>query len=143
MAREKTTQREMWLALGRVCRLFRLNTGLAWISNIGPKGVIKRSDGSVVILEARPVAMGFSSPNGDPIVGACDLPGWTSVVITPEMVGRTVAVFTSIEAKSSTGRATPEQRNWMEQVVRAGGIAGIARSGDEALGIVEGWKRGI
>lgn len=142
MAREKTTQREMWLALGRVSRLFRLNTGLGWISNIGPKGVQKMQNGAVLIHDARPIPLGFANVSGEPIKGACDLPGWTSVVITPEMVGRTVAVFTSIEAKGSTGRPTDDQRNWMEQVVKAGGIAGIVRSGDEALAIVEQWKRG-
>lgn len=140
MATEGSNQREIWLALGKVCRLFRLNTGRGWISRLGPKGVQKLTDGSVRILEARPVALGFSAPNGDPIVGACDLPGWTTITVTEEMVGRRIAVFTSIEAKATKGgRVTPEQKNWMEQVIKAGGIAGVARTPEEGLKIIEQW----
>jgi hypothetical protein len=43
-----------------------------------------------------------------------------------------VAVFTSIEVKSATGRLRPEQRQWMEAVQAAGGIAGVARSVEDA-----------
>jgi hypothetical protein len=140
MASEGANQREIWLALGKLSRLFRLNTGRGWISNLGPKGVQKLTDGSVRIFEARSVALGFAGPNGDPISGACDLPGWTTVEITPEMVGRKVAVFTSIECKASKGgRVTPEQKNWMDQVIKAGGIAGVARSPEEGKKIIEQW----
>ena len=44
------------------------------------------------------------------------------------MVGQQVAVFTSIEVKALTGRLRPEQRQWLEVVAVAGGIAGVARS---------------
>jgi dihydroxyacid dehydratase/phosphogluconate dehydratase len=43
-----------------------------------------------------------------------------------------VAVFTSIEVKSATGRLRPEQRQWLEAVQAAGGIAGVARSVEDA-----------
>lgn len=140
MASEGTTQRQIWLALASISRLFRLNTGRAWISGLGPKGVQRLSDGSVRIAAARSIALGLSAPNGDPIIGACDLPGWTSVVITPEMIGRTVAVFTSIECKPTKGgRVSKEQANWMEQVQKAGGIAGVANSPESALKIIDQW----
>jgi len=58
--------------------------------------------------------------------------GWTTRTITPDMVGQQVAVFTSIEVKSATGRLRPDQRQWMEAVQAAGGIAGVARSVDDA-----------
>lgn len=64
--------------------------------------------------------------------GSGDLIGWRTVTITPEMVGQQVAVFCSIEVKSSTGRLRPEQRQWMEAVQAAGGIAGVARSVEDA-----------
>jgi hypothetical protein len=51
------------------------------------------------------------------------------------MVGQQVAVFTSIEVKSATGRLRPEQRQWLETVQAAGGIAGVARSVEDALRI--------
>lgn len=142
MSSESSIQRSIWLAMGGVSRLFRLNTGKSWISNLGPKGVSRLADGSVHIKAARSIALGLSMPNGDPVVGACDLPGWTTVVITPEMVGSKLAVFTSIECKASKGgRASDDQLNWRDQVQKSGGIAGIANSPEAALAIIEDWKR--
>ena len=48
------------------------------------------------------------------------------------MVGQRVAVFTSLEVKAERGRVSPEQRQWLEAVQAAGGIAGVARSVEEA-----------
>jgi hypothetical protein len=137
MAAEGNVLRAVWLAVARTTTLFRLNTGMAWISGLGPKGVRKLEDGSVHILQARPISVGFSKPDGKPVVGACDLPGWTEVVITPEMVGCRCAVFTSIECKRTTGgKLSEDQGNWMAAVQRAGGIAGVANSPEAARDIV-------
>ncbi|WP_443698619.1 VRR-NUC domain-containing protein [Pseudomonas sp.] len=141
MASESNVQRAVWLAMGRVSRLFRLNTGRGYVSQLGPKGVHRLKDGSIHIEAPRPIALGFGLMSGEPVKGACDLPGWTEIVITPEMVGRTMPVFTSIEAKATEGgRVSPDQKNWMAQVQGAGGIAGVARSPEEALQIVADWK---
>lgn len=70
--------------------------------------------------------------------GSADLIGWRTLVITPEMVGQRVAVFTSIEVKTPTGRIRPEQQAWLACVQGAGGIAGVARSVADALAIVKG-----
>ena len=64
--------------------------------------------------------------------GAGDLLGWRTITITPEMVGQRVAVFTSIEVKSTTGRVRQEQQQWLDAVTAAGGIAGVARSVEDA-----------
>jgi len=48
------------------------------------------------------------------------------------MVGSQVAVFTSIEVKTPTGRIRPEQHAWLSTVQQSGGIAGIARSIQDA-----------
>jgi hypothetical protein len=69
----------------------------------------------------RPVSFGLCK-------GSADLIGWTTRTITPDMVGQQVAVFTSIEVKTASGRLTPEQRQWLAAVETAGGIAGVARS---------------
>lgn len=69
-------------------------------------------------------------------VGSSDLIGWTPVVITQSMVGQTVAVFTAVEVKSPIGRPTEAQLNFIAQVLRAGGMAGIARSPQEAVDII-------
>lgn len=139
MATEGTVQRKIWLAMV-MCRLFRLNTGRAWLSNLGPNGVQKLSDGSVLIKAARSIAIGFGSPSGDPVEGASDLNGWTTIVITPEMVGEKVAVFTAIETKATKGgKKRAGQVNFCDQVTAAGGIAGFANSEESAIGIVECW----
>jgi hypothetical protein len=64
--------------------------------------------------------------------GSADLIGWRSIVVTPEMVGRRLAVFCSIEIKTPNGRVKPEQQAWLGVVQGAGGIAGIARSVQDA-----------
>jgi hypothetical protein len=68
--------------------------------------------------------------------GSADLIGWRTVVVTPEMVGQRIAVFTSIEVKTPTGRVRSEQQAWLGCVRGAGGIAGIARSVGDGLQIL-------
>ncbi len=73
--------------------------------------------------------------------GSGDLIGWTPVKITAEMVGSTVAVFTSIEVKRPESRTSVAralaQANWAEQVRLAGGLSGEARSPEDAEKIWE------
>ena len=77
----------------------------------------------------RPVQFGLAR-------GSADLIGWRTVTITPDMVGQRVAVFTSIEVKTPTGRLTSAQSAWLHTVSVSGGIAGVARSTADALCIV-------
>lgn len=77
----------------------------------------------------RPVQFGLAR-------GSADLIGWRTVTITPDMVGQRLAVFTSLEIKTPTGRLTPQQRTWLSAVHQAGGIAGVARSVTDAFQIV-------
>jgi uncharacterized FAD-dependent dehydrogenase len=62
--------------------------------------------------------------------------GYRQVVIGPEHVGQTVAVFAAVEVKTNTGRATRDQQAFVKHVQAAGGIAGIARSVDEARALL-------
>ena len=64
--------------------------------------------------------------------GSADLIGWRTITVTPAMVGTRLAIFTSIEVKTPTGRVRPEQHAWLEAVQQAGGIAIIARSVPDA-----------
>ena len=73
--------------------LFRQDVGSAWNGD-----VTKPSPGVVLIKKARFVRYGLTK-------GSCDLIGWKTVEITPDMVGKKVAVFVGIEMK--TKRATP------------------------------------
>ena len=51
--------------------------------------------------------------------------------------GRQLAVFTAIEVKDK-GRPTPEQLAFIDVVRKAGGLAGVARSVEEAQAILDG-----
>lgn len=64
--------------------------------------------------------------------GGSDLIGITPVKITQDMVGRTVGVFTALEVKTKTGRPTEAQSRFIKAIRRAGGIAGIVRSPEDA-----------
>jgi hypothetical protein len=64
--------------------------------------------------------------------GSSDLIGLRQLLITPEHVGRHLAVFAAIEVKTAGGRLTVEQRKFLQQVEQLGGLAGVARSLQEA-----------
>ena len=91
----------------------------------GDTRLFRNNTGTLRDQHGRPVQFGLAK-------GSADLIGWRTVTITPEMVGSTVAVFTSIEVKSATGRLKPEQQQWLDAVQAAGGIAGVARSVEDA-----------
>jgi hypothetical protein len=84
------------------------------------------------------------SPNGNPIRyglgnGSSDLVGWRTVVITPDMVGQKVAVFTALEVKKPGARTEKkhlaEQVEFIEALDRAGGIAGFVESLADAMAL--------
>ena len=106
MNAETTLQQQIRLALGTRSdlRLFRNQVGQLPDPRTG-----------------RPVQFGLAR-------GSADLIGWRTVMVTPDMVGQQLAVFTSIEVKTPTGRLAPLQANWLDAVQNAGGIAGVARS---------------
>ena len=69
--------------------------------------------------------------------GSSDLVGYTVTEITPEMVGQHVAVFTAIEVKTLRGKASDLQHKFVDQVIKDGGRAGLARSVTEAKEIID------
>jgi hypothetical protein len=91
------------------------------------------------------VGVGLSTDGQRPIRyglhnGSADLIGWTTYTIKPDDVGKRVAVFTSVEVKTFTGRASSEQQVWLDNVRRAGGIAIIARNPETASNTVTCWR---
>jgi hypothetical protein len=90
--------------------------------------------------------LGNESKESNKELKSGDLVGWTPVVITQEMVGKTVPVFTNIEAKPAGFKhrdVYPKsmreygQNNWNVLVVNAGGIAGFASTAEEVDKIVK------
>lgn len=64
-------------------------------------------------------------------IGSSDLIGWTPVIVTQEMVGRSVAVFTAVECKVGARDTTVQQAKFISRVREDGGLAVIARSTDD------------
>jgi len=108
-------------------RLFRCNTGRGWIGKTtGPAQsctTVTLNAGDVVIRKARPFHTGWPK-------GTSDLIGLTRVTITEELLGRTLAVFTAIEAKTPNVRATKEQKLFIQAIQTLGGISAIAKNID-------------
>ena len=125
---ETTILQRIRLAIGRISsvKAFRNNCGQAWMGK-----VIRKTADTVTIQNPRPVQFGLHPGSGDLI-------GWQTIEIMPQHVGQKLAVFTSIEVKTDTGRVKPEQENWQQQVLNAGGRAFVARSEETAVDYLTG-----
>lgn len=114
--------------------LFRQNVGQGVVGRIEWIRAAKRvavGPGDAIVRGARVFRAGL-------IKGSSDLIGWTPVVVTQDMVGKTVAIFTGVETKAANGDERTDQENFIKQVTDAGGRAGFAYSAEEAVAIVTG-----
>jgi hypothetical protein len=87
--------------------------------------------GALKDAEGRLVRYGVANPGGS------DLIGWKVVTVTPDMVGRKVAIFTAIEVKGERGKPTEAQAKFLACVALDGGLAGVARSLEEAQAVID------
>lgn len=115
-AKERDIINKRLASLSENERLFRANSGMGWA------GVSTRKGDFIVIKNPRPF---HGMPEGFP-----DLVGWTSVEITPDMVGQRVAVFTGVEVKSGKQKIKPgsTQDDFREIIIRMGGIHEVLSS---------------
>jgi len=98
--------------------------------------------GVLLDVNGRPVRYGLcnESKKQNEIVKSSDLIGVTPTVITQEMVGHVVGIFTAVETKKSDWRMVPSderaiaQQTFHDIVRRVGGYAGFARN------VIE-WRR--
>jgi len=112
---ETKIQTRIMLALSEAeCIVWRNESALTWVGR-----VIHQQGDTVTLANARRLRAGLCT-------GSSDLVG------IHKPTGRMIA----IEVKTGTGRATSEQRVFLEAVRSAGGIAGIARSPQEALDLL-------
>ena len=126
---EHVTQQRILLAHGSgSVRLWRNNVGTGWAGQAtkvtpGNRQAIAAGirPGDIIIRQGRPLHAGLC-------VGSSDLIGYRQV--------DGVAQFVALEVKSATGRATKEQSQFLEHIQAAGGLAGIARSVDDAAAIL-------
>ena len=105
---------------GQGYRLFRNNSGRAYtghaIKTVNAPEFIKMHPGDILIKDARILHAGLGT-------GSPDLIGWKTETVTAEMVGKQIAIFTGIEAKTGKLKLTPDQVRWQEAIRAAGGIA--------------------
>ena len=136
-----TLTKEMLLAASKLgARLFRNNTGVAWmpagrgsnVIKIKRAGMFQCHPGDVIVRKARPVKFGLA-------VGSPDLVGWSPLEITEDMVGKTVAIFTGAELKTENDQPTKEQLNFNAVVREHGGRAGIVRSHDDLIALLRNY----
>jgi len=115
-ATESNIQRDVMLACSEQGdTVWRNNTGVAWQGRD-----VRRQGRDLLLIDARPVRFGLAK-------GSSDLIGIRPVVITPEMVGRTVGVFLALEVKAPKGRVTAEQARFGAHVETRGGVFAVVR----------------
>ena len=127
---EHITQQQILLAHGSgATRLWRNNVGTGWAgqaTKVTPGNLRAVSQalrpGDVVIRQGRPLHAGLC-------VGSSDLIGYRQV--------DGVAQFVALEVKSATGRPTAQQVQFLDHINAVGGLAGIARSVDDAAAILQ------
>lgn len=128
---ETTLLHRLLLAFTKAgARVFRNNIGIGWagspVYKVHRVETVTLHPGDVVVRHARPLHAGLCE-------GSSDAVGWQSIEITPDLIGKRIAVFVALEAKALRGRLSEEQSHFLAAVRDAGGIGICARSTDEAL----------
>tara|TARA_R110000850_G_scaffold391_1_gene2246 strand:+ start:27 stop:449 length:423 start_codon:yes stop_codon:yes gene_type:complete len=111
------------------CRLFRNNSGVAYDDS------------------GRPVFFGLGNlgKKSKEDIRTPDDVGWCSVTVTPDMVGKKLAVFVAIDSKKlgfepkcsyRIGTREYGQNKFFDMVINAGGIAGFAAKADHVDQII-------
>ena len=100
-------------------RMFRNNVAKAWIGQS-----VMLENGDVLIKNPRRLHAGLCK-------GSSDLIGWTPILITEDLIGQTLSVFTALEIKTETGRVSPEQKTFINAVNSSGGIGAVVRDPSE------------
>lgn len=135
MSAEHVIQNKIRNALAGLCILFRANIGKAWASNdvvkISKPMVIPVFPGDVVLRQARPFSTGLPP-------GFSDVFGSVQIVITPEMVGQSIAQAMYGEVKTEDGRLSSEQAAFLQAMKNQGARVGVWRSPEDALATVLG-----
>jgi hypothetical protein len=124
---EHALQNEIRNELAGKCLCFRANVGEGWASN----DVTRLPDGSLILRNPRRFSTGLPT-------GFHDLFGVVDVEITPDMVGRTLPMFWSVDVKAKRGVQREAQENFMNAILSRGGRSGFAKSVEQAVRIVLG-----
>lgn len=132
---ESATQAEIRLALGSRsdCRIWRNTVAqgvMGDVTWVRTPTTVRVHPGDAVVRHARVLHAGLAE-------GSPDLIGLRTIVITPEMIGESIAAFVGVEVKSDAGRQSMIQKSFMGMLTARGALAGVARSVIEANIILE------
>jgi len=94
--------------------------------------IFRNNIGMATNPDGQKIKYGLCNPGGS------DLIGWTKKTITMDMIGEQVAIFTAIEVKAKGKKPTEKQKNFLKQVKKSGGIAGVAWNSEDANKIIDG-----
>lgn len=138
-SQEHKLQNEIRDDLAGECLMFRANVGTGWQGAGKPVRFSRETHivaqrGDVLLKQARPFDTGLPK-------GFSDLFGLTKITITENMVGKQIGVFYAMEVKDKAS-ASVDQANFLAAVKANGGIAGIAKSTEDARRIVRKPKDG-
>ena len=110
--KESNIQSLILLALSENdCLVWRNETAGAWVGR-----VLHSEQGAVTLANSRMLQAGLCKGSSD-IIG----------------IHKPSGRFLAVEVKTTKGRTTKEQTNFLNAVQKAGGIAGVARSVQDAL----------
>lgn len=130
---ETNITRTIMLSLSKLgVKIFRNNTAMGFAGQskrFSKRETVTLEAGDIIIRNGTVLHSGLCK-------GSSDLIGYKSVTVTPEMIGKKLAIFTACEVKTPSGRATPEQIAFINMVNEHGGIGFIARSADEACAAI-------
>jgi hypothetical protein len=114
------------------------NAGAVTFANLSGAGVFGKvlsvAKGNIYTVVGKILRAGLGA--SEKIKGSPDRVGYKSVVITPAMVGRRVAIFVGVELKADDGDLTVEQDWFLRALAKAGAICGVARTAEEAEAII-------
>jgi hypothetical protein len=104
--------------------------------------LMRNNVGALMTADGRNVRFGLNniSKKQNEKSKSSDLIGIRQVVVTPEMVGQVVGIFTAIEVKKEDWKFTPSdkravaQKAFIDFVLAHGGVAGFSNNPHELLG---------
>ncbi len=124
-----TEQQLIDQVLARHPLMFRNAVG--WGIATSPKAVHRMNNGKIMLDHGSPVRFGLFPGSGDMI-------GYKPTLITPDMVGQTVAIFQSIEVKTEHDKLRPDQRKWNRALIRDGAIAEVWHYNGSYIEVITG-----
>ena len=109
--------------------MFRNAVGYGLATN--PKAIHRLDNGKFLVDRGTPLRFGL-------LPGSSDMIGYKPTIITPDMLGQTVAIFQGIEVKTEHDRLSEEQRKWNRALIRDGAIAEVWHYNGRIIEILKG-----